>query len=120
MLLQFAAPLIHAHTNSVTNFGASVHLPEFEQINASSKHDPQFLAQTHHDEGLITLSSGIQNKTAQFFHTENTVFVLLFSLIFMAKVQRHTHCLSFQTEPICRPFFLNFNTPRAPPFFTFR
>jgi hypothetical protein len=44
VLLQFAAPLIHAHTNNVAHFGASVHLPEFEQVNASPKHAPGFLA----------------------------------------------------------------------------
>ncbi|MDD5229683.1 MAG: hypothetical protein PHN45_11910 [Methylococcales bacterium] len=119
MLLQFAAPLIHAHTKSVVHFGASVHLPEFEQVNnaLSKKHSPGFFAPTNHDEGLVTLSSGINSESSQLSQTENTIFILLVSLIFMVKTQRQTHCFSLETEPICRPFFLNFNAPRAPPYF---
>lgn len=119
VLLQFAAPLIHAHAKSVTQFSASIHLPEFEQINVSPKHAPEFRPQTHHNEGLITLSSGIQNEITSFFQIENTVFILLLSLIFIAKKQHQPLCFSRQTEPILRPFFLNFTAPRAPPFFTF-
>lgn len=120
VLLQFAAPLIHAHAKSVAHFGASVHLPEFEQINISPKHAAEFLAQTHHAEGLITLSCGIQNELTPFIQTENTVFILLLSLVFVTKRQCQPFCVSRQTEPILRPFFLNFTAPRAPPFFTFR
>lgn len=120
VLLQFAAPLIHAHTNSVTHFGASIHLPEFEQVNASVKHAPEFLAPSFQHDNMVVMSSGIKNETTQFSQTENTVFVLLFGLIFMAKSQCQLPYFSLKTEPIPRPFFLNFNAPRAPPFFTFR
>jgi hypothetical protein len=119
VLLQFAAPLIHAHTKSVVHFGASVHLPEFEQVNnaLSKKRTPEFIAPTSHDEGLVTLSSGINSESPQFSQTENTVFVLLFNLIFMAKTQRSPRCFSFKTEPIPHPYFFNLAAPRAPPFF---
>ncbi len=120
VLLQFAAPLIHAHTNSVTHFGASVHLPEFEQVNASPKHPPEFLAPSNQNDKMVAMSSGIKNKAAQLLQTENTVFVLLFCLIFMTKVQRQPRCFSFKTEPILHPYFFNLIAPRAPPFFTFR
>ena len=117
VLLQFAAPLIHAHTKSVTHFGASIHLPEFEQVNATPKHPPEFLAPSSQNDKMVAMSSGIKNETAQFLQIENTVFVLLLCLLFMAKRQRLPRSFPFKTEPIPRPFFLNFTAPRAPPFF---
>ncbi len=117
VLLQFAAPLIHAHTNSVAHFSASIHLPEFEQVNAASKHAPEFLAPSSQNDNMVAMSSGIKNETTQFSQTENTVFMLLFDLIFMAKKPRQLCYFSFKTEPIPRPLSLNFNAPRAPPFF---
>jgi hypothetical protein len=120
MLLQLAAPLIHAHTNNVTHFGVSVHLPEFEEVNALPKHAPEFVVFSSQNDDMVTMSSGIKNKAAQIFQTENTIFVLLLSLFFMVKKSESLCCFSFKTEPILRPFFLNFTAPRAPPFFTFR
>ncbi len=120
VLLQFAAPLIHAHTNSVAHFGASVHLPEFEQVNASPKHAPEFIASNFQNDNMVSMSSGIKNKIAQFSHTENTLFVLLLSFIFLVKVQRQPRCFSLKTEPIPPTYFFNLAAPRAPPFFTFR
>jgi hypothetical protein len=120
VLLQFAAPLIHAHTNSVTHFGASIHLPEFEQVNASPKHPPEFLAPSNQNDKMVAVSSGIKNEAVQLLQTENTVFALLVSFIFIIKVQRQPRCFSLKTEPILHPHFFNLATPRAPPFFTFR
>jgi hypothetical protein len=117
MLLQFAAPLIHAHTNNVTHFGVSVHLPEFEEVNALPKHAPEFVAFSSQNDDIFMMSSGIKNEIAQFFQTENTIFVLLLSLFFIARKSKYLCCFLFKTEPISRPFFLNFTASRAPPFF---
>ena len=120
VLLQFAAPLIHAHTNSVAHFSASVHLPEFEQVNASPKHAPEFLAPSVQNDNMIAMSSGLKNEIAQFSQTENTIFVLLIGVIFLAKIQRQPRGFSAKTEPIPHSYFFNLAAPRAPPFFTVR
>jgi hypothetical protein len=120
MLLQLVAPLIHAHTNSVAHFSASVHLPEFEQVNASPKHAPEFLASNVQNDDMIAMSSGIKNKAAPLLQSENTIFVLLISVFFMVKNQRQPRGFLAKTEPIPHPYFFNLSAPRAPPFFTFR
>ncbi|MEI7840094.1 MAG: hypothetical protein WCJ11_06295 [Methylococcaceae bacterium] len=117
-LLQFAAPLIHAHTNSVAHFSASIHLPEFEQVNAP-KHAPEFLAPSVQNDNMIAMSSGIKNKTLPLLQSENTIFVLLISVFFMAKNQRQLRSFLAKTEPIPHPHFFNLAAPRAPPFFPF-
>ena len=119
IMLQFAAPLLHAHKNSVANFGTSIHLPEFEQINTFLKHAPEFMATANYDEDFITVSSGIKNESFKFLQTENTVFVLLISLLFITKIIRKP-CVSLQTEPILNAHFLNLISPRAPPNFYVR
>ena len=116
MLLQFAAPLLHAHKNSVANLGTSIHLPEFEQVNTLLKHAPEFTAPTNHDESFITVSTGIQNETSPFSQTQDSVFILLISLLLMAKFKRKLYDFSLQTEPIPNAHFLNLISPRAPPF----
>ena len=119
ILLQFAAPLIHAHKNNATNFSASIHLPEFEQVNAFLKHAPEFIAPTNHDEGVIAVSTGIKNEPQPLSQMENTIFVLLLSVFLLAKVKRHLSNFSLQTEPIPDSHFLNLASPRAPPFTAF-
>jgi hypothetical protein len=117
VLLQFAAPLIHAHKNSASNFGTSIHLPEFEQVDTLLKSVvSEFTAPTNHDEDIVAISTGIKNETLQFLQTDNTIFVLLLSLIFIAKTQILLCCLSSKTEPILKSHFLNLISPRAPPF----
>ncbi len=117
VLLQLAAPLIHAHKNSEANWGMSVHLPEFEQVNTLLKHAPEFIAQTHHDGEIVAMSTGIKNDAVQLLQTENTVFMLLISLFLMAKVTQKPCDFSFQTEPISNSYFFNLILPRAPPRF---
>lgn len=116
MLLQFAAPLLHAHKNSVANFGASIHLPEFEQVNMLLKHAPEFTVPTNHNEDIVAISTGIKNEIFKFLQIANTVFILLISLFLMAKVIRKPCYVSLQTEPILITYFLNLISPRAPPF----
>jgi hypothetical protein len=116
VLLQFAAPLLHAHKNSVANFGVSIHLPEFEQVNTLLKHAPEFTPLTNHDEGIVAISTGLKNETMSFLDTENTVFILLLSLFLLAKKPTLFYYFRFQTEPIRYPYFFNLASPRAPPF----
>jgi hypothetical protein len=121
VLLQFAAPLIHAHKNSASNFGTSIHLPEFEQVDTLLKSVvSEFTAPTNHDEDIVAISTGIKNETLQFLQTDNTIFVLLLCFIFMAKRQRSPRCFLLKTEPISPPHFLNLAIPRAPPVFYVR
>ena len=115
VVLQFAAPLIHAHKNNATNFSASIHLPEFEQVNAFLKHAPEFIAPTNHDEGVIAVSTGIKNEPQSLSQMENTIFVLLLSVFLLAKVEREPSNFSLQTEPIPDTPFFNLASPRAPP-----
>ncbi|MDD2863889.1 MAG: hypothetical protein PHC99_04105 [Methylococcales bacterium] len=116
ILLQFAAPLLHAHKNSVANFGTSVHLPEFERVNTLLKHAPEFTAPTNHDESIVAISTGMKNETLSVFQIENAVLILLISVFFMAKVTQKRCYFLFQTEPIPTAYFLNLVSPRAPPF----
>lgn len=116
ILLQFAAPLLHAHKNSVATFGMSVHLPEFEQVNHLAKHAPEFIAPTNHDESIVAISTGMKNETLSFFQIENAIFILLISVLFITKVMQKQCYFLFQTEPIPTAYFLNLVSPRAPPF----
>ncbi len=117
VLLQCAAPLIHAHTKSVAYLGASVHLPEFEQVNSLLKHAPQFIAQTNHEGEIVAISAGIKNKKNQFLQAENTIFSLFVSVFVITKIQQSLTCFSLQTELIPKRLFFNLASPRAPPFF---
>lgn len=119
VLLQFVAPLIHAHKNSVTNFGTSIHLPEFEYVNTLLKHAPEFIAPTSNSEEIIAISTGIKNKIKPLLQTENGIFLLFLSVFLMAKKQPELRCFSSQTEPIPNRYFFNTASPRAPPFFPF-
>ncbi len=116
VLLQFAAPLLHAHKNSVANFGTSIHLPEFERVNTLLKHAPEFIAPTNHDESIVAISTGMKNDTLSFFQIENAIFILLIGVLFIAKVTQKPCYFLFQTEPIPTAYFLNLVSPRAPPF----
>lgn len=119
VVLQFAAPLLHAHKDSGENFGSAIHLPEFEQVSTRLKHAPEFTALTNHDGSFIALSAGIQNETFSFSQTQNSVFILLISLFLVAKVAQKSPDFSLLTEPILNSPFLNLISPRAPPFLHF-
>jgi len=117
VLLQFAAPLIHAHTNSVAHLGASVHLPEFEQVNAL-QHAPEFLAPTSQNDNMVVMSAGMKNETEKWQLNANLNFIaLLVNVFFIAKPQLLIRCFALQTEPILHTYFFNLSAPRAPPFF---
>lgn len=117
VLLQFAAPLLHAHKNNIVNFGASIHLPEFEQVNKLLKHSPELIAPTNHDEEIVAISMGMKNDISVFSQDDTSIFILLLSLFLMAKVQRKQPCFAFQTELIPNSYFFNLASPRAPPIF---
>lgn len=119
VLLQFAAPLIHAHKNSGINASTSVHLPEFEQVNTSFKHAPEFVAPNNHNEAIIAVSTGIKSEQQHLLQAENTIFVLWLSLFLLAKVQCPLRYFPLQTEPIANTRFFNLASPRAPPFSRF-
>lgn len=120
IMLQFAAPLIHAHKNNGdVRLGSSIHLPEFEQVNAPFKHASEFTASTNNDEGIVAVSTGIQNEISPFEYTENNMIMLLLGLCFLAK-KRGASCYFSHTEPIRKLYFLTSFSSRAPPFFTFR
>ncbi len=120
ILLQFVAPLIHAHMDNMTHFNSSLHLPEFEQVNMIFKHAPEFVAPTNHDEAIIAVSAGIKDKQPQVLQIEQIVFVLWLSVFLLTKIQCPQCRFPLKTEPIPDSHFLNLVSPRAPPFFTFR
>lgn len=119
VMLQLAAPLIHAHKNDDFNGGSSFHLPEFEQVNTLLDNNSVMIAPSFHEGEIITVSSGVKENQRRFLPDDDlyTAIVLSFLLIF-AIFKKIRLPFSVQTEPIQRLRFFNLAFPRAPPFFT--
>lgn len=113
VLLQFAAPLIHAHQNG-SNFDGVFHLPEFEQINVlldKNANPPQNMA-------IVTIDAAIKNKP-QILKTEPlNSFVL--TLFFITLTRNSLRQIFNQIAPQTNFRFFHFCAPRAPPVFLFR
>jgi hypothetical protein len=119
MLLQLAAPLIHAHINDKTNLGSSFHLPDFEQINALLEKGPVIIAPSFHEGEIITVSAGVKENQRRFLSNDNCYNFIAFSFVFpFSALQEIRRASVVQTDPIKRSRFFNLASPRAPPFFT--
>lgn len=114
MLLQLAAPLIHAHKN-VNNFDGMLHLPEFEQISQLINQSRQFVPVTHNSE-IVTMSSGIKNKRRVLSDNDFRIFVIT-PFLFLDIFEHLTSYFFDKIKYANRFFYLfNSNAPRAPPF----
>jgi hypothetical protein len=115
-LLQFAAPLIHAHTFNNGYFESSIHLPEFEQVNSLRQSSPTFSNAIVQNDNTVVMSIGIKNDD-QKTKIINKDSVLYFILLVVIVINRRVlmRCVLSQTEPITSPLFLTIFAPRAPP-----
>ena len=116
-LLQFAAPLIHAHTFHSNYFESSIHLPEFEQVDSLRQQSPSMSNAILQSSNMVVMSIGIKNELNKHqFTTENSLCALFFTLIIINR-RILICCFINQTEPIASKRLLTIFAPRAPPSF---
>ena len=116
-LLQFAAPLIHAHTFHNDCFESSIHLPEFEQVNSLRQPSPTISNAILQSSNMVVMSIGIKNELNKHqFTTENSLCALFFMLIIINR-RILIRCFFSQTEAILSKLLLAIFAPRAPPSF---
>jgi hypothetical protein len=118
MLLQIAAPLIHAHKNG-SNFDGIFHLPEFEQINTLlDQNSPVFVAVMQNNE-VVTIGTGIKTKP-QILKNEPLLNIFVLSLFFIVITLGSLRRIRNKIVPHTKFRFFNLASPRAPPIFLFR
>lgn len=119
VLLQSAAPLIHAHLNSTTEFGTSWHLPEFEQINTLLKEGTSLITPSFHEGEMVTVSAGIKHKQQNLLsNNDSNTFVVALLCFIVAALQYMTYCFFIKTDPTKNFHHFNLAAPRAPPLFS--
>lgn len=119
MLLQLAAPLIHAHKNE--NFGASFHLPEFEQISLLFEKSALSFVPAAQGDQIVTVSAGMKNNKRRVWLGNDFRILIMSPLMIFSCFQRPIIHFFVEIEPINLFRFLNLNAPpRAPPFALFR
>ena len=116
-LLQFAAPLIHAHTFHNDCFESSIHLPEFEQVDSLRQQSPSISNAILQSSNMVVISIGIKNELNKHqFTTENSLCALFFMLIIINR-RILIRCFFSQIEAILSKLLLAIFSPRAPPSF---
>ncbi|MEI6745910.1 MAG: hypothetical protein WCL34_08110 [Methylococcaceae bacterium] len=117
MLLQLAAPLIHAHKNG-SDFDGVFHLPEFEQINLLLDQNTSFFVATTQNDEIVTVGTAIKVKFQTLKNEPLNSFVL--TLFFITVTRNSLRQLLNQIAPQTNFRFFNLSAPRAPPVFLFR
>lgn len=117
MLLQLAAPLIHAHKNG-SDFDGVFHLPEFEQINLLLDQNTSFFVATTQNDEIVTVGTAIKTKFQILKNEPLNSFVL--TLFFITVTRNSLRQLLNQIAPQTNFRFFNLSAPRAPPVFLFR
>jgi hypothetical protein len=117
MLLQLAAPLIHAHKNG-SDFDGVFHLPEFEQINLLLDQNTSFFVATTQNDEIVTVGTAIKVKFQTLKNEPLNSFVL--TLFFITVTRNSLRQLLNQIAPQTDFRFFHLSAPRAPPVFLFR
>jgi hypothetical protein len=117
MLLQLAAPLIHAHKNG-SDFDGVFHLPEFEQINVLLDQNMSFFVATTQNDEIVTVGTAIKTKFQILKNEPLNSFVL--TLFFITVTRNSSRQFLNQIAPQTNFRFFNLSAPRAPPVFLFR
>ena len=117
ILLQLAAPLIHAHKNG-SDFDGVFHLPEFEQINVLLDQNTSFFVATTQNDEIVTVGTAIKTKFQILKNEPLNSFVL--TLFFITVTRNSLRQLLNQIAPQTNFRFFNLSAPRAPPVFLFR
>jgi hypothetical protein len=117
MLLQLAAPLIHAHKNG-SDFDGVFHLPEFEQINVLLDQNMSFFVATTQNDEIVTVGTAIKTKFQILKNEPLNSFVL--TLFFITLTRNSLRQFLNQIAPQTNFRFFNLSAPRAPPVFLFR
>ncbi|MEN9897695.1 MAG: hypothetical protein RLZZ66_1344 [Pseudomonadota bacterium] len=114
-LLQFAAPLIHAHTQHNDCFESSIHLPEFEQVNSLRSKSPSISNTILQSGNMVVVSIGIKNElTKPEFTPENSLGALFFILIIINR-RIFISCFDNQPNTVASKRLFTIFAPRAPP-----
>jgi hypothetical protein len=116
MLLQLAAPLIHAHKND-SNFSGSFHLPEFEQINLLIEQSSMLFVPAAQSDQIVTISAGMKNNQRRVLSKDDFEILIMLSLVMFSLFQCSLIKHFVKTEQTNFFNVLNLNAPpRAPPF----
>ena len=117
MLLQLAAPLIHAHKNG-SDFDGVFHLPEFEKINVLLDQNTSFFVATTQNDEIVTVGTAIKTKFQILKNEPLNSFVL--TLFFITVTRNSLRQFLNQIVPQTDFRFFHLSAPRAPPVFLFR
>jgi hypothetical protein len=118
VVLQLAAPLVHAHRNANAELGTSLHLPQFEQIDTALQGNSSFIA-PHFQEGeMVTVSAGIKHEQRRFLLSNDFTAFTVLTFFIIAVLQKAMYCFFIKTEPIKTFPFFHLVAPRAPPYFS--
>lgn len=115
MLLQFVAPLIHAHSNSAKEFVSIWHIPEFEQIDSFALSKSKLTSVDNYGmDVIVTVSAGVKSKVKPYYEKGDSHFALLYflSLCLVCYINR----LVQPNNPcvvVSKKYF--FHSVRAPP-----
>ncbi len=115
-LLQFAAPLIHAHVSPSHAPESAIHLPEFEQVNAPCHALPALHQVIAQNDNTVVVSPGIKNerKIQQRLGAYSVLGALFFVLtLLFASYWRQP--FAYDTVPLRAALTLSNTSPRAPP-----
>lgn len=117
LLLQVAAPLVHAHVGRDAMQGG-LHLHEFEALHIDHDEDPGFMAVDHDlqiQNSIVNLGSAI--KQQQWLDRLTPVFYLMLSLVPDLAIMRQIDAVNFSPHiPLFAPDpLLSHNPSRAPP-----
>jgi len=117
VLIQFIAPLVHAHTG-LLQVGTGIHLPGLEFIsNAKDSSNVAANILRPGQEGvLVDISSGTRHKKNAVSKKLSDVFILSGALPFTTPVSNGICILSSRFNPLAKThLFYPPNSPRAPP-----
>ena len=116
VLLQFAAPLVHAHTgNEIT--GSGLHVPGLESFSVGANANEISTIDGHfdHNYGIVSIDSAIQQKHQACIDESSAAVLSQPSFSFSLALLEYFINFSPQSDqPLPTPFISQHNT-RAPP-----
>ena len=118
VLLQFAAPLVHAHTgNEIT--GSGLHVPGLESFSVGSNTNEISSIDRHfgHNSGIVSIGSAIQQKHQACIDESSDAVLSQPSFSFhLALLDYYINFSPQSDQPFPTPFIFQHST-RAPPNF---
>jgi hypothetical protein len=115
VLLQCAAPLVHAHTGG-NAYQSGLHIHEFESFSHVANEVALVAASqdSHADSVIVDIDSAIKHQSTD---NDSITAFYLHSQISSFAISRQADTINFSTQPLAfvPSFFISHNTSRAPP-----